>query len=154
MSCIACACECLAVKVNFYPDKDFNDDYYAANSEIENCISWPSIEVDHNFSDDFFGVVDGFMVLFDENNYYCSCALCLNKICSRLSKVLPENSNVNNHGDCINIISTYVQERLSREIRGEYIFQIRNICRYCVTRFFQHVKSELIAHFHVNVRDD
>ena len=38
MSCIADTCECLAIKGNFYADKDFNEDYYAANSEIENCI--------------------------------------------------------------------------------------------------------------------
>ena len=94
------------------------------------------------------------MILFDENNYYCSCALCLNKIFNRLSKVPLENSNVNNHEDFIDIISAYVQERVSREIRGEYIFQIWDICRYCLRSFFQHVKSELIAHFHLNVRDD
>ena len=111
MSCIAYTCECLAIKGNFYPDKDFNGDNYAANSEIENCIFWPSIETDHNISDDFFGVVDGFMGLSDKRNYYCSCATCLNKIYSRLSEVPPENSN--NHEDCTDIICTYIQERIS-----------------------------------------
>ena len=152
MSCITYTCECLAINGNFYPDKDFNEDCYAGNSEIENCIFWPSIETDHNISDDFFGVVDGFMVLFDKNNYYCSCTACLNKIYSRLSKVPLENSN--SHEDCIDIICTYIQERVSREIRGEHIFQIWDICRYCLIRFFQHVKSKLIAHFHLSVRDD
>ena len=152
MSCITYTCECLAINGNFYPDKDFNEDCYAGNSEIENCIFWPSIETDHNISDDFFGVVDGFMVLFDKNNYYCSCTACLNKIYSRLSKVPLENSN--SHEDCIDIICTYIQERVSREIRGEHIFQVWDICRYCLIRFFQHVKSKLIAHFHLSVRDD
>ena len=122
MSCIAYTCECLSIKGNFYPDKGFNDDNYAANSKIENSIFWPSIETDHNISDNVFGVVDGFMVLFDENNYYCSCGTCLNKIYTRLSEVPPESSN--NHENCIDNICTYIQERVSREIRGEYIFQM------------------------------
>ena len=53
MSCIAYTCECLAINGNFYPDKDFNEDYYTVNSEMKNCIFWPSIETDHNISDDF-----------------------------------------------------------------------------------------------------
>ena len=72
MSCIVYTCECLTINCNFYPDKDFNEDYYAANSEMENCIFGPSTESDHNILDEFFGVVDGFMILFDKNNYYCS----------------------------------------------------------------------------------
>ena len=38
MSYIAYTYEYLAIKGNFYPDKDLNDDYYAANSKIKNCI--------------------------------------------------------------------------------------------------------------------
>ena len=154
MPCIAYTCECLAIKGSFYSDKDFNDDYYAANSEIENCIFWPSHEVDHNILNYIFGVVDGFMVLFDENNYYCSSTSCLNKIYNRFSKVPPENSLKIVHEDCTDINSTYIQERVSKEIMGEYIFQTWDICRYCLTRFFQHVKSELIVNFHLNFRDD
>ena len=68
----------------------------------------------------FFRVVDGFIVLFDENNYFCSGTTCLSNIYSRLSEVPSESSN--NHEDCIDIICTFIQERVSREIRSEYIF--------------------------------
>ena len=41
MSCITYTCECLVINGNFYPDKDFSEDCYAGNFEIENCILMP-----------------------------------------------------------------------------------------------------------------
>ena len=122
MSCITYTCECLTIIGNLDPDQDFNENHYTGNSEIGNCIFWFPIETDHNISEDCFEVVGTFMVLFNENNYYFSCTTCLSKIYSRLSEVPPENFN--NHEDCIDKICAFIQERVSREIRDEYIFHI------------------------------
>ena len=110
MYCITYTCKCLAIIGNLYADKDFNEDYYTGNSEIENRIFWSSIEADHNISDDCFEVVDSFMLLFNENNYYFSCLItCLSEIYSRLSEVPPKNFN--NYEDCTDKICTCIQEK-------------------------------------------
>ena len=120
---------------------------YIAINNFENCAFYCQREVPE-ISDEFFGVVDGLLTIFDEESYFCSCSKCIVEIRSKYS-ICCEFSN-GRHESCLHQIDTYFNEKISREIRGEYIFQLWDLCNGCLKKYFYVIKGEFMTCFHLN----
>ena len=52
-------------------DLDFERERYVKIDTAENCMYWAFVEVfDHDTSDDYFGIIDGYLVLIDEKHRF------------------------------------------------------------------------------------
>ena len=54
------------------------------------------------------------------------------------------------HDECLDDIDTYFNERIEKEIKGQYIFQVWDL-KDCLTHYFYTVKGDLVKLFHLNV---
>ena len=79
MSCIACVCRCFfSSPHDVSKDMDFERESYLTINPVENFIYWAYAEVfDVRFPDDYFDIIDGYLVLFDEKCFFISCSKCL-----------------------------------------------------------------------------
>ena len=71
MSCIAYFCRCFfCSQPDISKDLDFEWERYIEINKAENCMYWAHAEVfDVRTSDDCFGIIDGYLVLFDEKRF-------------------------------------------------------------------------------------
>ena len=83
MSCIAYVCSCVLLKGSRYCDIDFERKRYTAINDFENCAFYCQQEVDELYYDEFFGVINGLVTVFDGEHYFCSCSKGILKIRSR-----------------------------------------------------------------------
>ena len=153
MLCIAYICRCFfSPPHDVSKDVDFERECYLTINPVENCIYWAYAEVfDVRISDDYFGIIDGYLVLFDEKRFFISCSKCLVEVKSRVRQL--KQFEDGRHDQCFYQFESYLDERLTREIRGEYIYHIRGLCKECVFEYFNNIKGELITCFHLYVCD-
>ena len=69
MSCIAYVCKCVLIQSPLHKELDFEGDDYTAINDFENCTFWYDREVP-DLSDEFFGVVDGLVTVFDGHIFF------------------------------------------------------------------------------------
>ena len=148
MSCIAYACKCLLLKGKCYNDIDFDRECYVAVDDFEACVFYCQNEVPE-ISEIFFGVVDRLVTAYDGEHYFYSCSNCIIEIRKKYSieKALADGK----HDECLDEIDTYFNERIEKEIRGQYIFQVWDLCRNCLLHYFYTIKGDLVKIFHLNV---
>ena len=79
MSCIEYICRrFFSPPHDVSKDVDFERERYLTINPVENCIYWAYAEVfDVCISDDYFGMIDRYLVLFDEKRFFISCSKCL-----------------------------------------------------------------------------
>ena len=53
--------------------------------------------------------------------------------------------------NCIPEIDKNFYERLPRELRGEYILQIWDLCRPCQINYLKTIKGDMMTCFHLNI---
>ena len=89
MSCIAYICRCFfSPPHDVSQDVDFERERYLTINPVENYIYWAYAEVfDVRISDDYFGKIDGYLVLFDEKRFFISCSKCLVEVKSRVRQL-------------------------------------------------------------------
>ena len=148
MSCIAYVCSRVLLKGSRYSDIDFDRKAYIAISNFENCTFYCQREV-LEISDEFFDVVDGLVTIFDRESNFCSCSKCIVEI--RLKYSISCEFSDGRPLSCLHQIDTYFNERIRREIRGEYIFQLWDLCRGYLKKYFYSIKGDLMTCFHLNV---
>ena len=68
-----------------------------------------------------------YLVLFDEKRFFISCSKCLVEVKSRVRQL--KRFEDGRHDECFYQFESYLDERLTREIRGEYIYHIRGLCK-------------------------
>ena len=123
---MSCRCFCS-------PPHDVSKDVDLTINPVENCIYWVYAEIfDVPISDDYFGIIDGYLVLFDEKRFFISCSKYLVEVKSRVRQL--KRFEDGKHDECFYQFESYLDERLTREIRGEYIYHIRGLCKECVLR--------------------
>ena len=115
-------------------DLGFERERYVKIDTSENCMYWAFSEV---------------FILFDEKRFFISCSKCLVEIKSKVKQV--KRFEDGRHDECFYQLESYLDERVSREIRGEYIYYIRGLCKDCVFEYFSNIKGDLITYFHLNV---
>lgn len=98
---------------------------------------------------EFFGVVDGLVTVFDGHIFFCFCSKCIVEIRTRY--ILRSLDADSSHEDCIPETDEYFYERVSRELRGQYIFQIWDLCRPSLINYLKTIKGDLMTCFHLNV---
>ena len=82
---------------------------------------------------EFFGVVDGLVTVFDGHIFFCFCSKCIVEIRTRY--ILRSLHAEGRHEIYLTEIDEYFYERVSRELRGEYIVQIWDLCRPCLINY-------------------
>ena len=55
------------------------------------------------------------------------------------------------HDECLDEIDTYFNEKIEKEIRGQCIFQVWDLCGNCLLHYFYTIKGGLVKLFHLNV---
>ena len=72
MSCIAYVCKFFFNSpLDISRDLDFEREHYVIINEAENCMHWAHAEVfDNRILDDYFGIVDDFLVLYNEKHFF------------------------------------------------------------------------------------
>ena len=75
MSRIAYVCKCVLIKGRRYTDVDFDRECYIKIQDFESCIFYCGQELP-KISDNFFGVINGLITVFDGERYFCSCSIC------------------------------------------------------------------------------
>ena len=115
---------------------------------FENCAFHCQLEVPE-ICDKCFGVADGLVTIFDGESYFCSCSKCIVEIRSNYSICCEFFDG--RHESCLCQIDTYCNERISREIRAEYSFQLWELCRGCLKAYFYAIKGDCMTCFHLNV---
>ena len=76
------------------------------------------------------------------------------KLRKKLRKKLTKNYSIEKkfadgkNDECLDEIDTYFNERIEKEIRGQYIFQV---CRNCLLNYFYTIKGDLGKLFHLKV---
>ena len=74
MSSIAYVCKCVIIQSPRHKEFNFEGDDYTATNDFENCVLWGDREVP-DLSNEFFGVVDGLVIVFDgQVIYFCFCS--------------------------------------------------------------------------------
>ena len=91
----------------------------------------------------------GLVTIFDRESYFCSCSKCIVEI--RLKYSISCEFSDGRPLSCLHQIDTYFNERISREIRGEYIFPLWDLCRGYLKKYFYSIKGDLMTCFHLNV---
>ena len=91
----------------------------------------------------------GLVTIFDRESYFCSCSKCIVEI--RLKYSISCEFSGGRPLSCLHQIDTYFNERIRREIRGEYIFQLWDLCRGYLKKYFYSIKGDLMTCFHRNV---
>ena len=91
----------------------------------------------------------GLVTIFDRESYFCSCSKCIVEI--RLKYSISCEFSDGRPLPCLHQIDTYFNERIRREIRGEYIFQLWDLCRGYLKKYFYSIKGDLMTCFHRNV---
>ena len=91
----------------------------------------------------------GLVAIFDRESYFCSCSKCIVEI--RLKYSISCEFSDGRPLSCLHQIDTYFNERISREIRGEYIFPLWDLCRGYLKKYFYSIKGDLMTCFHLNV---
>ena len=132
MSCIAYVCRYFfSHPHDVSKDVDFERERYLTINPVENCIYWAYAEVlDVRISDYYFGIIDGYLMFFDEKRFFILCDKCLVEVKARVWKL--KRFEDGRHNECFHQIEFYFDERLTRDIRGEYIYHIRGLCKECV----------------------
>ena len=64
----------------------------------------------------------GLLTVYDGDWFFCSCSKCLLEI--RTKYFFPKKFTDGRHDECIGEIETYLNERINKELKGEYIFQV------------------------------
>ena len=91
----------------------------------------------------------GLVTIFGRESYFCSCSKCIVEI--RLKYSISCEFSDGRPLSCLHQIDTYFNERIRREIRGEYIFQLWDLCRGYLKKYFYSIKGDLMTCFHRNV---
>ena len=64
---------------------------------------------------------------------------------------LPKKFTDGTHEECIGEIETYLSERINKELMGEYIFQVWELCRDCLLEYFYAIKHDFMILFYLNL---
>ena len=149
MSCIAYVCKCVLLKGKRYDDVDFDRECYVTIDDFEACVFYCQNEVPE-ISENFVGVVDGPITAYDGEHYFCSCS---NHIIEIRKKYSIDKDFADGKHNKIEEIDTCFNEKFEKEIRGQYIFQVWDLCRNCRLHYFYTIKGALVKLFHLNVRE-
>ena len=138
MSGIAYVCKCFFNSPLYISrDLDFEREHYVIINEAENCMYWAHAEVfDNRILDDYLALLMIIVSCMMENIFFISCSKCLVEIKSKVSQV--KRFEDGRHEECFNQFESFLDERLSCEIRGEYIYHIRGLRKDCVFEWHMH----------------
>ena len=100
-------------------------------------------------SENFFGVVDGLVTAYDGEHYLCSCSNSIIEIRKKYS--IEKEFADGKQDEYLHEIDTYFNERIEKEIRGQYISQVWGLCRNWLLHYFYMIKDDLVKLFHLNV---
>ena len=148
MSCIAYVYKCVLLSGKRYDDVDFDRERYVAFDDFEACVFHYQNQVPE-ISENFFGAVDGLVTAYDEQHYFCSCSNCI--IETRTKYSIEKQFTDGKHEECLDEIDTHFNERIEKEIRGQYIFQVWDLCRNCLPHCFYTIKGDFVKLFYLNI---